>query len=102
MVKGTTPTFKLILSDESVDLTQANKVYVAFRQGNCLLRKQDDDITVSANEVDVYLSQTETLSFKPGTNIEVQLNWTYADGRRACSNIIRIPVTDNLIGSVLE
>lgn len=102
MVKGTTPTFRLMLSDETVDLTQANKVYAAFRQGCFLLRKQDDDITVSANEVDVYLSQTETLQFKPGANIEVQLNWTYADGRRACSNIIRVPVTDNLIGSELE
>ena len=100
MVRGTTPTFRLILNDEYVDLTQALNVYVSFRQNDFLITKTGEDIDVSENEVDVYLSQRETLKFKPG-NIEIQLNWTYLDGRRACSNIMVVQVGANLIGAVL-
>ena len=102
MVRGTTPTFKLMLSDEEVNLTEALNVYATFRNLNVLITKTGEDLEITANEVDVYLSQEETLSFEADSNIEVQLNWTYVDGRRACSNIIKVPVGRNLIGSVLE
>lgn len=100
MVRGTTPTFKLYLNDEYVDLTQAVNVYVSFKQKDTLITKTGEDIEVQENEVDVYLSQQETLQFIKGS-VEIQLNWTYLDGRRACSNIITIEVDKNLIGDVL-
>ena len=34
MIRGTTPTFKLMLNDETVDLTQAVNVYATFKQKN--------------------------------------------------------------------
>lgn len=102
MIRGTTPTFKLMLNDETVDLTQALNVYATFRQGSKQIDKSGEDLEVSANEVDVYLSQSDTLTFNSGDVMEVQLNWTYVDGRRACSNIIRVNVGKNLIGSVIE
>lgn len=102
MVRGTTPTFRLMLSDETVNLTEALNVYATFKQGSNVITKTGEEITVTANEVDVYMNQSETLSFSISNNIEVQLNWTYVDGRRACSNIIVVPVGKNLIGSVLE
>ena len=102
MVKGTTPTFRLLLNDETVDLTQALNVYATFKQGTKEITKSGDDLTVLANEVDVYLEQKETLMFSSNDIMQVQLNWTYVDGRRACSNIIKIPVGQNLIGSVLQ
>lgn len=101
MVRGTTPTFKLYLDDEYVDLTQAVNVYVSFKQKDTLITKTGEDIEVREDEVDVYLSQAETLKFIKG-DVEIQLNWTYLDGRRACSNIITIEVDKNLIGDVLE
>lgn len=101
MIRGTTPTFKLTLNDETVDLTQALNVYATFKQLNTLITKSGVDIEVTANEVDVYLSQAETLQFSEGY-IDVQLNWTYTDGRRACSNIIKVAIGRNLINEVLE
>lgn len=102
MIRGTTPTFKLLLSDEEVNLTQALNVYATFKQGTVLITKTGEDLTVTEHEVDVYLNQEESLKFKEGDKLEVQLNWTYNDGKRACSNIIKIDVGRNLLGSVAE
>lgn len=102
MIRGTTPTFSLMLNDETVNLTEAQNVYATFKNLNTLITKTGDDITVTANQVDVFLSQEETLLFNDGSKVEVQLNWTYEDGKRACSNIIEVYVGKNLIGSVLE
>lgn len=109
MIRGTTPTFKLLINDETLDLTQASGVYASFEQGTTEILKTGNDLTISCthgdtgnvNEVDVFLSQSETLSFKVG-EILCQLNWTYANGERACTNIIRIKVGNNLIESVIE
>ena len=60
-----------------------------------------DDIVVAAKQVDVYLSQEETLQFAEG-DIEIQLNWTYGDGSRAATKIKRVSIGKNLIGRVLE
>lgn len=104
MIKGTTPTFILTIDDANVDLTEAT-VYVTFKQDGdgcrgLSLTKTGDDITVSANEVDVYLTQAETLKFQKG-QLYIQLNWVYADGSRACSDIKAIKVDKNLIEAVL-
>lgn len=101
VIRGTTPTFKLTINDNSVDLTEALNIYATFKQFNTIITKTDVDLEVSAHEVDVYLSQSETLQFTEGT-VEIQLNWTYADGTRAATKIATINLTKNLIGSVIE
>ena len=100
MVRGTTPTFKLILNDDTVDLTTATKVYVTFSQNGIKLTKSED-LEILEKEVDVYLSQEETLAFVL-SSVEIQINWIYGDGKRACTNIVRVPVGRNLINEVLE
>lgn len=100
MVRGTTPTFKLILNDDTVDLTTATKVYVTFSQNGIKLTKSED-LEILEKEVDVYLSQEETLAFVL-SSVEIQINWIYGDGKRACTNIVRVPVGRNLISEVLE
>lgn len=104
MIRGTTPTFTLTLLDDNVDLTEASNVYASFKQApknNCFresseeVRKFGQDIVVRKNEVDVYFNQTDSLGFKEG-RLYIQLNWTYSDGSRACSNIISVPVGPNL------
>lgn len=104
MVRGTTPTFVLTIDDDELDLTQAT-VYVTFRQDTdkchgLLITKTGDDIEVKPKEVDVFLSQAETLKFQKGS-MQIQLNWVYADGSRACSDIKTIMVEKNLLGMVL-
>ena len=100
MTRGTTPTFTLTLP-ETVDLSLAAKVYATFKQDTKKLTKTGDDITVGSHTVDVFLSQEETLSFYGG-DVEVQLNWTYDDGKRACTNIVTIHVLKNLEAVVLQ
>lgn len=101
MIRGTTPTFKLRLKDTSIDLTKADNIYVSFSQKSVRLMKSGEDLEVNGNEVDVYLTQEESLKFVDG-EVEIQINWTYDDGSRACTNIVTINVSKNLIGRVLE
>lgn len=101
MVRGTTPTFQLTLTDQTVDLTQAEHVYATFKQLNTTITKTGEDLTVTPHEVDVYLSQEDTLKFLE-KEVEVQLNWTYYDGRRACSKVKTVNVDRNLEGRVLQ
>ena len=104
MVRGTTPTFILTLDD--VDLTGTN-VYVTFKQdkGDCpkglLLTKTGDDLTIEENVVSVYLSQEETLRFARG-KLYIQVNWTFDNGKRACSEIALVKVDNNLLNGVLQ
>lgn len=99
--RGTTPTYRLKLNDENVDLTLANNVYVSFKGQYGGIEKTGEDLTISAHQVDVYLNQTETLKFTEG-EIEIQINWTYTDGQRACTVIKTEKVGKNLIGRELE
>lgn len=95
MVQATTPTFVLTLPDE-VDLSQANNIYFTLRQNGIQINKTGGQIVVDGQNVSVYLSQSETISLQVGL-AQLQLNWTYANGARACSNIVSIPVTENLL-----
>ena len=99
MVQATTPTFVLTLP-ETVDLSEAENVYFTIRQNQTLITKSGDNITVDGNTVYVPLSQAETVRLYNGV-AKIQLNWTYADGNRACSNIVNIKVDSNLIMEVL-
>lgn len=99
--QGITPTFTLTLQSETLDLTQSENVYCTFKQGASELTKTDEDLTVRESEVDVYLTQTETLMFNRGF-VSVQLNWIYADGSRGCSEIVPVEWADNLLRKELE
>ena len=99
--RGTTPTFTLTFTDESLDLTQASHVIVSFRGGCGVIEKSDDDLVVSAQTISVYLDQAETLSLARGA-VAIQVNWTYGDGSRAASNIVNVQLTENLVGRVIE
>lgn len=103
MYKGTTPTY--IFTNNEVDLTQATKVYVTFSDGNGneIVTKSGDDLTVEEHSVSVWLSQAETLSF-PNGRVAVQINWTYNEEnkvKRACSEKMTITANKNLIDEVI-
>ena len=100
MVQATTPTFILTLPND-IDLGEAAHVYFTMRQNGSVIEKSDSDLTINANEVDVYLSQEETLKLSLGA-ARLQLNWTYANGSRACSTIATVNVDENLLKAVVE
>ena len=98
--RATTPTFTLTFTDAALDLTTADKVFVTFRQNEKILTKKDADLTVSAKQIEVYLTQDETLDFNVGT-VEVQANWVYSDDSRAASEIVSVNITEQLLDKVL-
>lgn len=98
---ATTPTFRLTLP-QAVDLTEAENLYVSVSQGTRTVTKSGDAVTLdNAYTVSVYLAQEETVLFRAG-QVLIQLNWTYANGSRACTNIVPVPVGDNLLKAVVE
>ena len=104
MITGTTPTYTLTLP-ETIDLSQASNVYVSFADKSWteLLRKSDSDLEISANEIQVFLTQAETLAFPVGV-VLIQVNWTYEEGgvsKRACSEIARDYYSGNLVAEEL-
>lgn len=99
--KGTTPTIILQLNQENLDLTQANNVYVTFKSNLKTVTKCGDSLTVEPNQVSVYLSQKDTLGFNL-EDVAVQVNWTYDEGRRACSTIAFIKIYPNLLAREVE
>lgn len=100
MVQATTPTFILTLPD-TVDLSLAANIYFSLKQGNVEIQKENDALAVEGQTVSVYLTQAETLQLSAGS-AQLQLNWTYADGSRACTNVATVQVTSNLLKAVVE
>lgn len=99
MVQATTPTFVLTLPD-TVDLSQAANIYFTLKQGNVTVEKTTDDLVLDGQTISVYLEQSETLLIEAG-RAQLQLNWTYANGARACSDIVSVPVSENLLKRVV-
>ena len=100
MVQGTTPTFILTLPN-TVDLGAISNLYFSLEQGTTKLRKTGNELSINGQDVSVYLTQAETLKFNTG-RANLQLNWTYPDGSRACSNIVNVNVGLNLIKEVVS
>ena len=98
--QATTPTFVCTLPD-SIDLTAAQSVYFTLYQNGRKITKTDEAITVEAHSVSVYLSQRDTLWISPSQPVDLQLNWTYADGSRGMTKIVSITVDRNLVPEAL-
>lgn len=96
-MQGLTPTITITVGT-STDLTEAGNVYPSIKQGKAVL--QPDDFFVSAHQVDIYLTQAETLALDPGV-AEVQLNWVYATGQRGATKPKAITVLPNHLLEVL-
>ena len=101
VAKFTTPTFKLVFTEQTLDLTTATNVYVTFQSGNYVLTKKGKDLDVKEKEIDVYLTQLETGSFGVGP-VKIQANWTYGNGRRAASTESIYQISDNLLKEVVK
>lgn len=98
--RGTTPTFTLTFDDEDLDFTQARNIYVTFKGGKNI-EKTGTDLEVTEKTVSVRLSQAETLALSKGL-CEIQVNWTFADGSRAASEIVGYNFSENLVNRVVE
>ena len=103
MVQATTPIFTLTLPEEStVDLTAAEHVVFTIEQGSVLVEKSDTDLTIAEHSAVVQLTQADTLRFQIYSDAEIQLNWTYSDGKRGCTKVKKINVEKNLHKAVIS
>lgn len=97
MYRGTTPTLILTLP-EGTDFTGCT-VYVTLADQTKKEILRTTDIDIDENVISLYLSQEQTLALP--WLVYVQVNWTYGDGKRACSNIVAFDTKRNLINEVL-
>ena len=99
---GTTPTFTMAFPQESVvDLTDAANVYVTFSCNRTTLTKTGTDLQIAQKAVSVFLSQTETLAFPNGA-VDIQVNWTTADGKRMASDVVTYTFNRQLLLKEVE
>ena len=101
VARATTPTFTFTFTEQTLDLTTAEHVYVTFAQGSRAITKTGEDLTVQAKSIQVSLTQKETLQFNDGI-VEVQANWTDASGNRASSEIAIVELSRQLLKKVVE
>ena len=93
MRRGTTPTVTLSVTntDGSPCDLSGQEIHVAFESGSKKLIKTEDDMTVTvgdtATTLSIPLSQAETLSFREGKTVRVQLRCKSATGKAQATNI---------------
>lgn len=101
MYKGTTPTL-LFTTQAELDLTRATDVYITLSDMSKreLMTKSGKDLYIEPQRVGVYLTQEETLAL-PTARIQAQINWTYPNEKRMCSQIMILNMNDNLLTRVI-
>ena len=82
--RGTTATNTFAVD---VDLRDAT-VFVSYEQdGEVIIEKTGDDLTITEDSVSLDLTQEDTLAFRPG-KVFIQLRYVTAGGAADASNII--------------
>lgn len=98
MYKGVTPTL-IFQFKENAQLDRARVIIVSFKNNKGETIFDLTDVTVEDNSVMVELTQEQTLEMPDYAS--VQLNWTFNDGKRACSDIKQISFRTNLYPEVI-
>lgn len=104
MIIGTTPIFTLKLKNNcDVDLTSVSKVYVTLKQGNTLLTKSGNQITIVDDKTIKFgITQAESLSFGIDKSVELQLNWVFTDSNNTLQRAATKVTTFNLEKQLLR
>lgn len=98
--QATTPTFIYTVPD-GFDVSEIKNVYFALTQSGRRIVKSGESIDISNTEIKIYLTQEDTLNLSSTFPAQIQLNWTYPDGKRGMTPAMDIMVARNLIPEVL-
>ena len=102
MYQGTTPAIVYTIS--GVDLS-AMKAFVSFKEGNTLLTKSGDEVSMSYSDetttIVCLLSQEETLAFARGT-VETQIRFIDSNGMAYATNKAKVRVDDIIYKAVIS
>ena len=96
--RGTTAKAKM--SIDGVNPNDANVIWFTFKQGDLEFTKTKDDVTISGTEVEVALSQEETIGFKEGS-VSMQLR-ALVNGEAVASDIKSFSVKPLLKDGVIS
>jgi hypothetical protein len=99
MIRGTTPTHTFELP---FDTRNIKKLAIYYSQGNeVMVRKGMEHCIFKGNVVITTFTQEETLLFKHGKNVQVQMKIRTRDGETLASFIETIPVLKCLSNEVI-
>ena len=96
----TTPTFTLTFTENDLDLTAADRVFVTFKGRTGKITKTGQELEIEEKQIGVRMNQAETAELGPG-EVDVQANWTIGNNRFA-SGIMRVEITRQLLNEVIE
>ena len=85
MRQGTTPT--IVINVNNIDVNTLKSIYVTFEQTGFILTKSMNDIDIIDDQIQIRLSQEETLQFERG-KCNVQLRAITNDGNAIASTIV--------------
>lgn len=105
MIPGCTHAIDLELDDHTIDLGEANSVYVSIVQGTISLVVPSNNLVIDGYRLSAYLTQEQSLRFQNNKEAKVQVNWiiTNAMGQasRGAAGPAIIPVGEQLLRRVL-
>ena len=96
---GTTPTHVFTLPFEKDLLDDLRINYIQNKEK--VLTKKKQDVEISGNDINLTLTQEETLLFKEGINVFVQVKIKTTEGLVLNSDIIEIRVDKSLDKEVI-
>ena len=102
--RGTTPTHTILVD---TDLTQAEQIYVTYRQNSYKIieKKKDDFTSLDDKKIVLKLSQAETLKFKPSKKeaykVFIQVKAKFPDTAVIMSNRMETTVEDTDKGVII-
>lgn len=100
MRRGTTPTFQITvtgLSDMEIDV-----LWLTLKQGTTEITKEKDDIKIQGDVISAALTQEETLEFKAGAKVGIQLRALSTNNTAYASNIVYADVEKILKDGVIS
>ena len=99
MRRGTTPTHTF---KTDLDLTTAEVIYITYEQGDkVVFEKTKEDLTVTAEEITLDLTQADTLALSPIGKVYFQIRAKLPGGKAVASNIMECPAKKILKNGVI-
>lgn len=99
MYRGTTPTH---IFKTDLDLTDAAVIWLTYKdRGEIVIDKQKDDLLVTTEQIELKLTQEETLALQKGQTVTCQIRARFEDGTAVASNIMTVRVQEILKDGVI-
>lgn len=94
MRRGTTPIHTFTTD---IDLQDAAVIWLTYKMdGKIVIDKQKQDLLVTEDEIQIKLTQEETLELRKGEKVRIQIRARFEDGTAVASNIMETTVAEIL------